>query len=330
LAKENLPIGDIMADWLQRIQEPQKQITAMGGSEILKTKLYEYTDIEKYDNLNLLMSTPSMGKIKFTKKNILWQHLNYTDESLGELKNPSFIKSLDAQVYVSHWQYEKFRYVYQIPTDNSYVIKNAIDPIEFKDRDKKEKIKLIYTSTPFRGLEVLLDSFEALDRDDIELDVYSSTLVYGSGYVNHTKNIYDHLFDRAKSMKNVNYMGYAPNEDIHQALQDAHIFAYPSVFEETCCLAMVEAGAAGCDMVTTDLGALFETGAVYAKMIPIQSTKELLVKKYTEALNESIDNYWDKKNQERLKEQSDFYNKYYSWDKRKVEWNNLFERLSND
>jgi uncharacterized FlgJ-related protein len=65
-------------------------------------------------------------------------------------------------------------------------------------------------------------------------------------------------------------------------------------------------------------------------MIPIQSTKELLVKKYTKALNESIDNYWDKKNQERLKEQSDFYNRYYSWDKRKIEWNNLFERLSND
>jgi glycosyltransferase involved in cell wall biosynthesis len=319
-----------MADWLQRIQEPQKQVTAMGGSEILRTKLYEYTDIEKYDNLNLLMSTPSMGKIKFTKKNILWQHLNYTDESLGELKNPSFIKSLDAQVYVSHWQYEKFRYVYQIPTDNSYIIKNAIDPIEFKGRDKKEKIKLIYTSTPFRGLDVLLDSFEALDRDDVELDVYSSTLVYGSGYVNHTKDVYDYLFDRAGSMKNVNYMGYAPNKDIHKALQDAHIFAYPSVFEETCCLAMVEAGAAGCDMVTTDLGALFETGSVYAKMIPIQSTKELLVKKYTKALNESIDNYWDKTNQERLKEQSDFYNKYYSWDKRKVEWNNLFEGLSND
>jgi len=319
-----------MADWLQRIQEPQKQIKAMGGSEILKTKLYEYIDIEKYDNINLLMSTPSMGKIKFTKKNILWQHLNYTDESLGELKNPSFIKSLDAQVYVSHWQYEKFRYVYQIPTDNSYIIKNAIDPIEFKGRDKKEKIKLIYTSTPFRGLDVLLDSFEALDRDDVELDVYSSTLVYGSGYVNHTKDVYDYLFDRAGSMKNVNYMGYAPNKDIHKALQDAHIFAYPSVFEETCCLAMVEAGAAGCDMVTTDLGALFETGSVYAKMIPIQSTKELLVKKYTKALNESIDNYWDKTNQERLKEQSDFYNKYYSWDKRKVEWNNLFEGLSND
>jgi glycosyltransferase involved in cell wall biosynthesis len=131
-------------------------------------------------------------------------------------------------------------------------------------------------------------------------------------------------------MKNVNYMGYAKNEDIHKALQEANIFAYPSVFEETCCLAMVEAGAAGCDMLTTDLGALFETGSEYAKMISIQAIKEQLVKNYTKALNDTIDGYWNKENQNKLKEQSDFYNKYYDWNKRKDEWNILLDKVSND
>ena len=320
----------MMADWLQRIEEPKQQVPAKGGSEILKEKLYKYTNIEKLDNINLLLSTPDFGKIRFTKKNVIWQHLSYTDESLQNLKDPSFIKAIDAQVYVSHWQYEKFRYVYQIPTENAYVIKNAIDPIEFVKRSKEDKLKLIYTSTPFRGLDVLLDCFELLNKDDIELDIYSSTLVYGSGYARHVGDQYQHLFDRAKSMKNVNYMGYATNEEIHKAVQKANIFAYPSTFEETCCLAMIEAGAAGCEMVTTDLGALFETGSEYAKMIPIQSTKEQLVKNYTNALKDSIDNYWDKKNQDRLKEQSDFYNKYYDWDKRKDEWNRILEKVSND
>jgi glycosyltransferase involved in cell wall biosynthesis len=319
-----------MADWLQRIQEPKQQVPAKGGSEILKEKLYKYTNIEKLDNINLLLSTPDFEKIKFTKKNIIWQHLNYIDESLQNLKDPSFMKAIDAQVYVSNWQYEKFRYVYQITTENSYVIKNAIDPIDFVKRPKGDKLKLIYTSTPFRGLDVLLDSFELLNRDDIELDVYSSTLVYGSGYARHVGDQYQDLFDRAKSMKNVNYMGYSTNEEIHKAVQKANIFAYPSTFEETCCLAMIEAGAAGCEMVTTNLGALFETGSEYAKMIPIQSTKEQLVKNYSNALKDSIDNYWDKKNQDRLKEQSDFYNKYYDWNKRKDEWNILLEKVSND
>ena len=60
-----------MADWLQRIEEPQKQVAAKGGSEILREKLYKYTDIENNEKINLMLSTPSMGKIKFTKKKMV-------------------------------------------------------------------------------------------------------------------------------------------------------------------------------------------------------------------------------------------------------------------
>jgi glycosyltransferase involved in cell wall biosynthesis len=317
-----------MADWLQRIAGEMKP--AMGGTELMIEALKKNTRFSEYENINLISSTPNIDKIRYTKKNLLWQHLSYTDETLGTLKDPAFIKSVDAFVYVSHWQHEKFRYVYQVPVHNSYVIKNAIQPIEFKQKAKDGKLKLIYASTPFRGLDVLLDSFEMLNRDDIELDVYSSTIVYGTGYQNHTGNVYDAMFDRARNMKNVNYKGYAPNEDVRKAMQEAHILAYPSIFEETSCLVMLEAGAAGCDMVTTNLGALYETGSEYAKMIPIQVTKEDLAVKYAKALNEAIENYWNKSNQEMLREQSDFYNKFYSWERRAKEWNELFEKLSLD
>jgi glycosyltransferase involved in cell wall biosynthesis len=317
-----------MADWLQRIAGEMKP--AMGGTELMIQALKKYTNFSEYENINLISSTPNIDKVRYTKKNLLWQHLSYTDETLAPLKDPVFTKAIDAFVYVSHWQHEKFRYVYQVPVHNSYVIKNAIQPIEFKPKAKDGKLKLIYASTPFRGLDVLLDSFEMLNRDDIELDVYSSTIVYGTGYQNHTGNVYDAMFDRARNMKNVNYKGYAPNEDVRKAMQEAHILAYPSIFEETSCLVMLEAGAAGCDMVTTNLGALYETGSEYAKMIPIQVTKEDLAVKYAKALNEAIDNYWNKSNQEMLKEQSDFYNKFYSWERRAKEWNELFEKLSLD
>ena len=315
-----------MADWLQRIAGEMKP--AKGGTELMKDALYKHTNIKEYENINLIMSTPNIDKVRYTKSNLLWQHLSYTDETLAPLKDPTFVNAIDAFVYVSHWQHEKFRYVYQVPVHNSYVIKNAIEPIEFKSKSKDGKLKLIYASTPFRGLDVLLDSFEMLNRDDIELDVYSSTIVYGTGYQNHTNGIYDALFDRARNMKNVNYKGYAENSEIRKAMQEAHILSYPSIFEETSCLVMLEAGAAGCDMVTTNLGALYETGSEYAKMIPIQATKEDLAVKYSKVLNSAIDNYWNKSNQEMLKEQSDFYNKFYSWERRAKEWNELFEKLS--
>jgi glycosyltransferase involved in cell wall biosynthesis len=311
-----------MADWLQRITEDKenKPAPAHGGTEILRDGLIKHSKFSEYDNINLLLATPDPSKVRYTKKNILWQHLNYTDESLAPMRDNAFMKSIDATVYVSHWQLEKFRYLFQVPLHNAYVIKNAIEPIEFKTKSKDGKLKLIYTSTPFRGLSIILDVMENLGRDDVELDVYSSTLVYGSGYQQHHRGIWDDLFDRAKNTKNVNYIGYAGNEDIHKALQEAHIFAYPSIFEETACLSMIEAGAAGCNLVTT--------GSVYAKMMTIKSDEKQIVHEYTKLLNDAIDNYWSVGNQNFIREQSDFYNKYYNWEIRAKEWNELFERIT--
>lgn len=317
-----------MSDWLQKISNDESINPPMGGTEILRDGMFRHTKFKEYDNLNLLLATPNKENIKYTKKNILWQHLNYSDESLGPMKDEAFMSAIDATVYVSHWQLEKFRYLFQVPLHNAYVIRNAIEPIEFIEKPKNEKIKLIYTSTPFRGLEIILDVIEKLNRDDIELDVYSSTSVYGTGYEQEHYGLYEDLFDRARNAKNVNYMGYAKNSEIHKALQKSHIFAYPSIFEETACLSMIEAGAAGCNLVTTDIGALPETGSVYAKMSVIKASKNLIVNSYAELLNDTIDNYWSIENQNLIREQSDFYNKYYNWELRSKEWNRLFERLS--
>lgn len=316
-----------MADWLQRIGKNSNVVPARGGTEILKDGLIKYTKFNEYD-INLILSNPNFDKIRYTKRNLLWQHLNYSDESLSLIKDPAFMKSIDASVYVSHWQLEKFRYLFQIPLENAYVIRNAIEPIDFIKKSKNEKIKLIYTSTPFRGLSILLDVMDILSRNDIELDVYSSTSVYGSGYEAHYYGIYDDLFNRARQTKNVNYMGYASNEEIHKALQKAHIFTYPSIFEETACLSMIEAGAAGCNLVTTDIGALPETGSMFAKMITIKPSDKQIAKSYAELLNNVIDNYWLPSNQNLIKQQSDFYNQFYNWETRALEWNRLFNDIS--
>lgn len=299
-----------------------------GGTEILLDGLYKHTKISEYQDINLILSNPFMSKVNNNKKNLLWQHLNYNDESVAPgYKNIDFIKSVDSFVYVSNWQYEKYRWLFNISPENSYVIKNAIEPIEFINKPK-DKIKLIYTSTPFRGLDVLLESFMLLDRDDIELDVYSSTLIYGTDYQKYHAGIWDHLFEKAKNIKNVNYIGYADNNEVKEALKKSHIFAYPSTFEETCCLAMIEAGAAGCKMVTTNLGALYETGSEYARMLPFTSDKDSLIKIYANILNEEINNYWSYSVQEKLKKQSDFYNSNYSWDLKSKEWNRVLDKIT--
>lgn len=310
-----------MSDWLTRdTAKPAK-----GGTEILREGLSKYTSIDQR-GINVILCDTNLKKIRYNRKNLLWQHNNYSDESLAGMRDRSYMRSIDATVYVSHWQYEKFRYLFQVPTDNAYVIKNSIDPIEFQPRVSGEKIRLIYTSAPFRGLEILLDSFEALDRDDIELDVYSSPMTYGSAYAESVQGKFDALLERAANTPGVNYHGHAPNEEIRRSVSQAHIFAYPSIFEETACLAMIEAGAAGCRLVTTDLGALYETGSEWATMIEMQADEKLLVRNYTAALEHAIDTYWTE--QDFLKRQSDFFNEFYSWERRAPQWERLFDRIT--
>lgn len=301
-----------------------EQFAASGGSDILESGLRKRIDFDKY-NVNLILSRCQEEQIVDGKFNILWQHLNYNEPLTNGMANRFFKMGIDAFVYVSHWQYEKFRYVYHAPVENAHIIKNAIEPVQYVERDRNEKIRLIYTSTPFRGLDILLDAFELLNRDDIELQIFSSTIIYGSGYDNAYRSTYEPLFERADSMRNVLYMGYAPNNEVIKALQKSHIFAYPSMFEETCCLSMIEAGAAGCRMVTHNLGALPETGAEFARYVPIKINKHQIVESYASAINEEINSYWD--NTELLKTQSDYYNKFYCWDKIQKEWENILSKF---
>jgi len=298
-------------------------IPPRGGSDIMEQGLRKRINFDDY-NVNLILSRCTEDQIVDGKINILWQHLNYNEPLTQGMNNKFFTRAIDEWVYVSHWQHEKFRYVYHCPVENAHVIKNAIDPIEYLPRPKGEKFKLIYTSAPFRGLNVLLDAFELLNRDDTELHVYSSTIVYGSGYNAAHSAQYKPLFERAANIKNVIYHGYAPNDEVIKALQSAHIFAYPSMFEETCCLAMIEAGAAGCSLVGHNLGALYETGGEFATLVPIRIDDKTLAEKYANALNSTLDNYWD--NQSILQKQSEYFNHFYSWDRIVQQWKVLLTR----
>lgn len=305
--------------------EVSNWIPPRGGSDIMEEGLRKRIDFDDH-GANLIVSRCLEELVDLDKKNIIWQHLNYNEPLTQGMLNKFFLRSIDAFVYVSHWQYEKFRYVFSCPTENVYIIKNAIEPIEFVERPKGEKIRLIYTSAPFRGLSVLLDAFEILNRDDVELDIYSSTIVYGSDYDKAHGETYADLFDRARSMSNVNYRGYATNAEIIQALQRAHIFAYPSVFEETCCLAMIEAGAAGCSIVSHNLGAIYETAAGFGNLLPVRVDEKLMAKYFSNAINETIENY--DKNVDLLKYQSDYFNKYFSWNLILSQWNIMLDELS--
>jgi glycosyltransferase involved in cell wall biosynthesis len=131
-------------------------------------------------------------------------------------------------------------------------------------------------------------------------------------------------------MKNVNYIGYASNDDVRRALTDAHILAYPSTWEETSCLCAIEAAMAGCSVVTTNYGALYETLGEWGTFVEFNTDGDELVKNYVAALNKEIDNFWTSSTQQRLLDQHVYFSNFYTWDKRAQEWIEFLTKIQSD
>ena len=118
---------------------------------------------------------------------------------------------------------------------------------------------------------------------------------------------------------------FMDNRKIIELLKKMHIFSYPSIWPETSCVSAIEAMAAGCEVLTTNLGALYETCSPFGTFVNFDRNFDNLEKKYKKALSTSIENFWSDKTQNKLKLQSDTINSLYSWETRSLEWKKFFD-----
>jgi glycosyltransferase involved in cell wall biosynthesis len=302
-----------------------------GGTELQLEYLNKYVDKSILDQVQITTSVPEKIPLHSTKLNILWQKNSYDQPNLAPwFKDKSNHSKYDWYVFNSHWNYEKFRMMFDIPTEKCLVIKNGVDNIKPRNlTQKKEKIKLIFHPTPWRGLNVILAAMQYIKDPNIELDVYSSCEVYGQAFKEENDKHYQELFDQAKQLPNVNYIGYKPNEYIKEHLHEYDIFAYPNIWEETFCISALEAMAAGLYTITTNYGALFETCAEFSTYIPYQKNYLSLAQNFAFAIEASAKKLYDPGVQSHLKMQIEYVNQYYSWAKQGKAWTNFLQGAIN-
>ena len=303
----------------------------IGGTELQFNLLKKYVDSDLLDKFQITTSVPEKIPLAKDKINILWQQNSFDQPNLAPwFKNKENHKKYDWYVFNSHWTYEKFRYAFGLPTHKCCVIKNALPDIKWRDKKpfkKGDPIKLIHTSTPWRGLNVLVGAMELIKRDDIILDVYSSTKIYGDAFDKSNKQQFVPLFDKMDSLKNVNNIGYKSNLEVIDAMQDTHIYAYPSVWEETFCISAIEAMAAGNMAIVTNFGALYETCTEYAHYVNYETNMYTLAKKFKAVIEFVADNYHEDVLHQRLKDQVKYFRTFYNWDARVKEWESLLNQL---
>jgi glycosyltransferase involved in cell wall biosynthesis len=301
-----------------------------GGTELQFEYLEKYVSKDLLNKVQITTSVPEKIPLAKDKPNILWQKNSYDQPNLAPwFKDKSNHSKYDWYVFNSHWNYEKFRMAFDIPTEKCLVIKNGVDNIKSRDlTKKKDKIKLIFHPTPWRGLNVMLAAMQMIKNPNITLDVYSSCDVYGQAFKEANDKQYQELYDQAKALPNVNYIGYKPNEYIKEHLHEYDIFAYPNIWEETFCISALEAMAAGLYCITTNYGALFETCAEFSSYVPYQNNHINLASNFAFAIQAASQKLHEPGVQQHLKFQTEYVNQYYNWNKIGNAWSNFLRGIT--
>ena len=107
------------------------------------------------------------------------------------------------------------------------------------------------------------------------------------------------------------------------------MFVYPSIFEETFCASALEALACGLHVITTNFGALPETCAEWPVYINYTLDHELMASSFAQAIDVTSSYLHTDVIQKHLDEQQQYYKKFYSWEKKSIEWTNFLQGALN-
>jgi UDP-glucose:(glucosyl)LPS alpha-1,2-glucosyltransferase len=317
---------------LKKQQKEIDELTAksQGGTEQMLRRLQSTVDPKLLDQFQIICSR--VRWIDPDKKTILWLHDLPGDPESEHLRDPQSRARFAKIVCVSDWQMQQYNTVLGLPYKESLVLKNAIEPVDIKEKKFDGKIKLIYHTTPHRGLEILVPVFESLYekfKDKIELDVFSSFEVYGW---DERDKPFEKLFEKCKEHPGINYHGYRPREVVIEALKESHIFAFPSIWPETSCLSAIEAMSAMNLVVCPNLAALPETTNPFSYSYQYSEDRQEHANRFGSLMHQIIEDLLKDKEREGLFQsavsQKKFVDGLYSWENRKEQWESLLTSLT--
>ena len=138
-------------------------VNAKGGTELMLELLHN--NIPK-DLLDFFQIIPSRVRdVDDSKIKIYWLHDLPGDPESEHLRQGGWNR-FDKLVFVSNWQMQAYQKHYGLPWHKCVVLHNAIEPIPAVEKPK-DKIKLIYHTTPHRGLNILVPVFDQETAEEI-------------------------------------------------------------------------------------------------------------------------------------------------------------------
>jgi len=298
---------------------------AAGGTELMMERLY--SSLPK-DLLNKFQIIPSrVRELDSTKKKIYWAHDLPSDPEAQFLRDAEARDQFDLKVFVSNWQYQQFRDYLSVPFDSdSIVIENGIVPIE-KHIKPDGVINIVYFTTPHRGLELLYPVYEYLYNElkvPMHLHVYSSFSIYGW---EERDEPYQRLFKQLKDHPGITYHGAVTNEVIREDLKKMHILAYPSIWQETSCLQLIEAMSARLLCIHPNLAALPDTAGGTTWMYHWDMNSTIHANRFANILAMAVQSYRSDSIQKATEFCSFYANMRFNWERKAAAWKATLEGM---
>lgn len=272
---------------------------------------------------------PLIGK---NTRFILWTQHASDQPAISALQNREERESYDGFAFVSEWQRQQYIAQFNINLEKTAILRNAISPsfsaifsndISIVSQKTKPPV-IAYTSTPFRGLDILVEVFPKIRQavPGTTLKVFSSMKVY---QLSNADDQYNELYKKCQETEGIEYIGSIPQPELSRQLKLATALAYPNHYPETSCIAVMEAMASGCYIITSNLGALPETTSGFASLISWKNPED-----YPHFfINETVRILKEYPNLETpLKQQVDYINNCCIWPVRAQEWIKWLNKMS--
>jgi glycosyltransferase involved in cell wall biosynthesis/tetratricopeptide (TPR) repeat protein len=193
----------------------------------------------------------------------LWFH----DTDAGDRLTRERATRFDSFVVLSEWHRTHILKLYPfIPPEKVFVIGNGVDVSRFEEPARRDLKKVIYSSSPDRGLDIILEYIwpKVLEEvPDAELHTFygwqnidKAMTLPGTEYIAKFRA---HMNQLLLTSKNVVQHGRVPQDQLAKEMQEGSIWLYPTYFSETYCITAIEAQLAGLFPITSHLAALNET-----------------------------------------------------------------------
>ena len=287
---------------------------------------------EKFDAIIICNAPAAAAPLKAaapSSRILFWAHALPDQPAMQSLALAQTKQAIDAALCVSSWQQSEIERAFG-PFRHSAVIGNGIAPAfenMFASPDdlfRSKQNRAAYTTTPYRGLAVLLRAMQGYGGA-AQLDIFSSMRVYQADDTDYTL-----LFAEAAQNPAITLHGSVTQSELARHLRATAFLFYPCIYPETFCITAAEAMAAGLKIVSTALGALSETTAGYASLVPLTSSDgDVLVKDFRAAMQTAEREFaadplaWA----QQAFAQSQYANRVFTWKQRASEWEEQLRAL---